>query len=149
MTVIPSFTIRIKKDDIIFLFLLLPYFVPGIVSTNIYAIMSFLDIASNIHRMVAALIIAWIYFFHSDLPCFKFIIMVTIYSSIMIISSVLKDGEIITSCIVMGTRVSLCMLIALMIERRRLHILSWYLEILIFINFFGFNSTIFIFFKIW
>ena len=125
---------RCGNKNLMYLFLLLPYFTPGAISGSYEGMFKIFDIISNMHRLITFPIIIYLYFTNEKKPYFKYIMMIAIYSSVMVFSSIIMESEVVTSCIVLGTRCSLCMLFAIMIKKKRTRVLGSYLKAMILIN---------------
>ena len=130
-----NLSLSINRKDLVYLFLFIPFFFPEIISYRLNGVLVFLDVFGNVWRLASAGIVAAYYFLCSRKPCSGFILAVALYSAIMIVTSILMAGDVWISVIVFGTRVGMCMLLAMAMERRHLGAISMYLKVLLIINF--------------
>lgn len=130
----PIRTTKYRRNDIFYLLLIIPYFVPGVISAHgAPVICNVLDSIFNVFRLMT---VPPIIFCYSKRPiCLKYNILLGIYGLTLIISTVINNALILTSVIIFGTALCVCMLICILIRKDKLYVMELYLKFIVLINF--------------
>lgn len=125
---------KYRKNDIIYLLLIIPYFVPGVISGHgAPDICVILDSIFNVFRLLT---VPFILFHYSrKMICLKYNILLGLYGLTLVISTFINNGPILTSVIIFGTALSVCMLTCILIRKDKLYIVELYLKCIVVINF--------------
>lgn len=126
--------IRLDKRDLIYLFLLIPLFAPEFIWYQMDAVSVILCQVINIWLWISAIIVPLLYLRRYRKYYFKFVIVFALYNSLLIISTFLNAGNVVSSINVWGKRVIACMLAAMITYDKRFGVVCLYFEILILLN---------------
>ena len=131
---------KVKVKDLSYLFLFIPYFLPGItqwtniIPSDINAIIVTLNTIGNIWRLVSGALIIFLYLSRSKRYYSNYIIAVTMYTFLAVLSTLLKSGNLSLSLSTSFNRVTICMLFAMIIYERRFSAICAYFEFMLIIN---------------
>lgn len=127
-------TIKVKMKDIQYLLLFIPYFAPGFINYQLDAVSAALYSMMNIWLYISAILVTCIYLNKSKQYYLEFVIAIALYSFLLVMSTFLNGGDVMTSMNVWGKRVTACMLGAMIIYEKRYNVVCQYFKALILIN---------------